>query len=185
MKNTCVLEDRFNSWQIDRKTKIIATYVLHNWGYLMIPLSHDHWHTRYDAWISLMWRCSWRENWNCNSPPWVVWYLWSYIHPFREGEGGKPQISSQSPLRLCFFRRYLTAAFNLLSLGRCSRVVRWAAQSVAMVRISVLNDALKNMYNAEKRGKRQVLIRPSSKVIIKFLSVMQRHGTSYASVEDW
>ncbi len=47
----------------------------------------------------------------------------------------------------------------------------------AMVRISVLNDALKNMFNAEKRGKRQVLLKPSSKVIIKFLSVMQKHGT--------
>ena len=45
-----------------------------------------------------------------------------------------------------------------------------------MVRISVLNDALKNMYNAEKRGKRQVLIKPSSKVIIKFLTVMQKFG---------
>jgi len=47
----------------------------------------------------------------------------------------------------------------------------------AMVRISVLNDAPKNMFNAEKRGKRQVLLKPSSKVIIKFLSVMQKHGT--------
>ncbi|KAA8543934.1 hypothetical protein F0562_021889 [Nyssa sinensis] len=45
-----------------------------------------------------------------------------------------------------------------------------------MVRVSVLNDALKTMYNAEKRGKRQVMIRPSSKVIIKFLLVMQKHG---------
>lgn len=45
-----------------------------------------------------------------------------------------------------------------------------------MVRTSVLNDALKTIYNAEKIGKRQVLIRPSSKVIIKVLLVMQKHG---------
>ncbi|KAI9013166.1 40S ribosomal protein S15a [Gaertneriomyces sp. JEL0708] len=45
-----------------------------------------------------------------------------------------------------------------------------------MVRISVLNDCLKSIVNAEKRGKRQVLVRPSSKVVVKFLSVMQKHG---------
>ena len=35
---------------------------------------------------------------------------------------------------------------------------------------------MNNIVNAERRGKRQVLIRPSSKVVVKFLSVMQRHG---------
>ncbi|KAI8615033.1 ribosomal protein S8 [Chytriomyces sp. MP71] len=45
-----------------------------------------------------------------------------------------------------------------------------------MVRVSVLNDCLKSIVNAEKMGKRQVMIRPSSKVVIKFLSVMQKHG---------
>ncbi|GAO50112.1 hypothetical protein G7K_4247-t1 [Saitoella complicata NRRL Y-17804] len=49
-------------------------------------------------------------------------------------------------------------------------------RSKVNMRASVLNDCLNNINNAEKRGKRQVLIRPSSKVIIKFLSVMQKHG---------
>jgi small subunit ribosomal protein S15Ae len=45
-----------------------------------------------------------------------------------------------------------------------------------MVRMSALADCLKSIHNAEKRGHRQVIVRPSSKVIIKVLTVMQKHG---------
>ena len=45
-----------------------------------------------------------------------------------------------------------------------------------MVLISVLSDALKTILNAERAGKRQVLIRPCSKVIIRFLKLMQKRN---------
>ncbi|MED6197334.1 hypothetical protein PIB30_055659 [Stylosanthes scabra] len=80
-----------------------------------------------------------------------------------------------------FFFLEALSSFTFSNVKRCkvvhvikeSCIIPEASLSVSsMVRVSVLNDALNSMYNAEKRGKRQVMIRPSSKVIIKFLIVM-------------
>ena len=41
---------------------------------------------------------------------------------------------------------------------------------------NVLANALKCLLNAEKKGRRQVIIKPASKVLIKFLKLMQKRG---------
>ena len=41
-----------------------------------------------------------------------------------------------------------------------------------MGRVNVLADALRTISNAERTGKREVIVRPSSGIIIKFLKVM-------------
>ena len=45
-----------------------------------------------------------------------------------------------------------------------------------MVKVNILSDALNTIVNAERRGKKQVLIRPVSNLVIKFLRIMQKHG---------
>merc|ERR1711916_172099 len=54
-------------------------------------------------------------------------------------------------------------------------VLYWLAPP-SMTMMSVLATALRTLAGAERAGKRQVLLRPSSKVVVKFLQVMQKHG---------
>lgn len=45
-----------------------------------------------------------------------------------------------------------------------------------MTRMNVIADALKSIVNAETRGQKQVLLRPTSKVLIHILRLMQKKG---------
>ena len=46
-----------------------------------------------------------------------------------------------------------------------------------MVRISMMANTLKNICNAKKAGKRQVILRTTtSKVLVKFVKIMHQYG---------
>ena len=45
-----------------------------------------------------------------------------------------------------------------------------------MTMMSVLARSLRTIANAERNGKKQVILRPVSKVVVKFLQVMQKKG---------
>jgi len=55
-----------------------------------------------------------------------------------------------------------------------------------MGRVSILCDSLKAITNAERAGKNEVMIRPSSNILLKFLKVMQKHGyiQEFSRIDD-
>ena len=55
-------------------------------------------------------------------------------------------------------------------------LIIWFHYLHKMVKINILADALKTIVNAERKGKKQVLLKPVSKVLLKFLRIMQKHN---------
>ena len=45
-----------------------------------------------------------------------------------------------------------------------------------MMKVNILAGTLRSIVNAERKGKKQVLLRPSSKVLLKFLRIMQKNN---------
>lgn len=64
--------------------------------------------------------------------------------------------------------------FSLVISQVCLLIVHFLISG--MVRVSVLADCLRAVVNAERAGKRQVMIRPASKVVMKTLEIMQKKG---------
>jgi len=77
----------------------------------------------------------------------------------------------------CFPVSFFCSLFYYGGVLSLSSALFWYIWSVFVYSPRVFLNPEQAMYNAEKRGKRQVLVRPVSKVVIKFLQVMQKHGT--------
>ncbi len=89
--------------------------------------------------------------------------------------------------RCCQFLLGLLGSFAAVIAAACRPSVSVfllhpLSAAFAMVLMSVLNACLVTLTNAERRGKRQVLIRPVSKVVVKFLQVMMKHGQNNSKV---
>ena len=75
------------------------------------------------------------------------------------------------------FVRIFFCALLLASLGLGpGALAQTPAQPPAAAAPAPLNRDIKTIVNAERKGKKQVLIRPASKVLLKFLRIMQKHG---------
>lgn len=70
------------------------------------------------------------------------------------------------------FPPFLLSSHSLLPFS----LSLFSFSTVTMVLMSVLSNCLNSIVNAEKKGKRQVVVRPSSKVVVKFLTVMMKKG---------